>query len=46
MLEAAFKGDERPYPASVRLGLFIGAPVALWTGIITGVGLLLKLAAH
>ena len=35
MLEAAFSApSERPYPIAVKAALFIGAPTALWAGII------------
>ncbi len=35
MLEAAFSAPvDRPYPPAVKAALFIGAPTALWAGII------------
>lgn len=35
MLEAAFSApEERPYPIAVKAAIFVGAPTALWAGII------------
>jgi hypothetical protein len=35
MLEAAFSSPaERPYPVAVKAAIFVGAPTALWAGII------------
>ncbi|MBV9511092.1 MAG: hypothetical protein JO303_12515 [Caulobacteraceae bacterium] len=34
-LEAAFSEPElKPYPAPVRLAILVGAPIALWAGVL------------
>ncbi|MDR3506534.1 MAG: hypothetical protein P4L64_01425 [Caulobacteraceae bacterium] len=46
-LQAAFSAPtQHPYPPAVKLAIFVGAPIALWAGVILGGAQLLKMIAH